>query len=269
MDSTFGGEYHTAFKGNGIEFDEVRPYQLGDDVKRIDWNVTARNNQAFVKVFREERELSLTLLVDISRSHDFGQGDFSKRKVGIEVAAVLAFSALKNHDKIGLITCSEHIEQYFPPRKGRKYVLKLIRNLLISEPKFSGTNLVKGLNFLMRVLKQRGIVVVVSDFLDQNFQTALLRLNKNQDIVLVHLYHPGESLVGLSGMFPVRDLETQQRNWLPLGRKSGVGKRSNHLEAKRKKLSDFCGKYKMGYVPIDCTQDFVPVLERFFKQRSR
>lgn len=268
VDSTFGGEYHTAFKGNGIEFDEVRPYQLGDDVKRIDWNVTARSNQAFVKVFREERELSLTILFDISRSHDFGKGEYSKRKVGTEVAAVLAFSALRNNDKVGLITCSEHIEHYFPPRKGKKYVLKLIRNLLVLEPRFAGTNLIKGLNFLMRVLKQRGIVVLISDFLDEGFFTALTRLNKNQDVVLIHLYHPDEALPGLSGVFPVSDLESQHKSWIRLKKNSGGRKQGQLLTAGRKELSDFCGKHKMGYVPIDTTQDYVPVLERFFQQRK-
>ncbi len=265
VDTTFAGEYHSAFKGRGLEFDEVRPYQVGDDVKSIDWNVTARTGQAFVKVFREERELVLSILFDISGSNDFGQGRQSKRQVGTEIAAVLAFSALKNNDKIGLSTFTDQVEQYFPPQKGRKHILRLIRTLLTTAPQHKHTDLTSGVNFLMKVLKQQGIVVIISDFLDKGYKTALSRLNKKQEVILVHLFHPDETLPGISGTVPIRDLEKGKLSWVHIRPKQHKPTMQDFFHRNQKELKSFCGRNRIGYLAIDTTQDFVPVLAYYFR----
>ena len=266
VDSTFAGEYHTAFKGRGLEFDEVRPYQVGDDVKNIDWNVTARAGQAFVKVYREERELVLSILFDISGSNDFGQGKHSKRQVGTEIASVLAFSALKNNDKVGLTTFTDQVEHYFPAQKGRKHVLKLIRTLLTASPQRRHTDLVSGINFLMKVLKQQGIVVVISDFLDTHFQQALLRLNQKQEVICIHLFHPGESLRQINGMIPLRDLEEGKVSWVRIPKAAKNGAFQTDFAARKESLTAFCGKNRMGYIAVDTTQGYVSALEQYFQK---
>ena len=266
VDTTFAGEYHTAFKGKGLEFDEVRPYQVGDDVKNIDWNVTARTGQAFVKVFREERELVLSILFDISGSNDFGQGKHSKRQVGTEIASILAFSALKNNDKVGLTTFTDQVEHYFPAQKGRKHVLKLISTLLTASPQRRSTDLVSGINFLMKVLKQQGIVVVISDFIDTNFQQALLRLNQKQEVICIHLFHPGESLRHISGLIPLQDLEAGHQSWVRIPRIDKNGSIARDFSARKEALTAFCGKNRMGYIPVDTTQGYVGVLEHYFQK---
>lgn len=266
VDSTFAGEYHTAFKGRGLEFDEVRPYQVGDDVKNIDWNVTARAGQAFVKVYREERELVLSILFDISGSNDFGQGKHAKRQVGTEIASVLAFSALKNNDKVGLTTVTDQVEHYFPAQKGRKHVLKLIRTLLSTSPQRRYTDLVSGINFLMKVLKQQGIVVVISDFLDDHFHQALLRLNKKQEVICIHLYHPGESLEHIKGLIPLRDLEKGNLSWVHLSPTARNGSFQEEVTARKESLTAFCGRNRMGYIPVDTTQGYVAALEQYFQK---
>ena len=265
VDTTFAGEYHTAFKGRGLEFDEVRPYQVGDDVKSIDWNVTARTGQAFVKVFREERELVLSILFDISGSNDFGQGAQSKRQVGTEIAAVLAFSALKNNDKIGLTTFTNQVEQHFPPQKGRKHILRLIRTLLTTAPQHKHTDLASGVNFLMKVLKQQGIVVIISDFLDKGYKTALSRLNKKQEVILVHLFHPDETLPGISGTVPIRDLEKGKLSWVYIRPKQLKSTMQDFFYQNQDELKSFCGRNRLGYLAINVTQDFVPILEHYFR----
>src|SRR5262245_14492569 len=192
VEDLLGGEYHSVFKGAGIAFEEVREYQPGDDVRAIDWNVTARMGHPFIKRFVEERELTVMLLVDASGSQKFGSRRQSKRDVAGELAAILAFSAIANNDKVGLMVFSDQVEKYVPPRKGVRHVLRLIRDVLFFEPERSGTCLRAALDYLNRVLRRRAIVFLLSDFLDTDFDKALKRTGRRHDLVLVDIADPRE-----------------------------------------------------------------------------
>ena len=191
-DHIFGGEYHSTFKGRGMTFSEVRPYQFGDDIRNIDWNVTARYNEPFVKVFEEERELTLMLMVDVSGSELFGTKEEFKSEIITEIAATLAFSALQNNDKTGLILFSDQIELYIPPKKGKSHVLRIIRELLEFQPKSFKTNIGEALQFLSRVMKKRAIVFMLSDFMDTGYEKPIQIAAKKHDITGVRVYDAKE-----------------------------------------------------------------------------
>lgn len=210
VDNTFAGEYQTAFKGQGLEFDEVRPYQYGDDIRTIDWNVTAKTGEVFIKKFREEREQTLFVLFDISGSGDFGPAEENKRLIGTEIAAILAFSALKNNDKIGLATFSDEIEKYYKPNKGRKHILKLVRGLLTHTNKSEKTKLAMALDFVRHTLRRRSILLIISDFLDKDYEQSLKQLGKRHEVILIRLFHPNELFSMGSGIIPVIDIETRR-----------------------------------------------------------
>ena len=233
VSETLGGQYHSVFKGQGMNFEEVREYQPGDEVRSIDWNVTARMNHPFVKKFVEERELTLMLIVDLSGSGLFGSGDQAKRELAAEIASVLAFSAIRNNDKVGLILFTDEIEKYMPPRKGRKHVLRVIREILFYEPKRKGTNINTALQFLSRVTSHKAIAVVISDFLDESSpagkgaagtrrgpvsaggsmmamgcQAALRQANRRHDVVAVHIADKFELELPALGRLILEDAET-------------------------------------------------------------
>lgn len=207
-DHIFGGEYHSAFKGRGMTFSEVRQYQFGDDVRTIDWNVTARYNEPFVKVFEEERELTMMLMVDVSGSENFGTQEVTKRDILTEIAATLAFSAMQNNDKVGLIFFSDQIELFIPPKKGRSHVLRIIRELLEFTPVHSKTNISEALAYLTRVLKKKAIVFLLSDFLDDQYDRSLKVAAGKHDITGIRLYDRGEQQIPNLGVIPVKDPET-------------------------------------------------------------
>ncbi len=224
VNETLGGQYHSVFKGQGMNFEEVREYQPGDEVRTIDWNVTARMNHPFVKKFVEERELTLMLVVDASGSGLFGSGDQSKRELAAEIASVLAFSAIRNNDKVGLILFTDEVEKYMPPKKGRRHVLRVIREILFFEPKLRGTNLNGALDFLNRVTAHRAITVVISDFLEPaeiddarrsgqragvpSLSTALRQANRRHDVVAVQIIDPHETELPALGRLILQDAET-------------------------------------------------------------
>lgn len=208
VDEMLAGTWHSAFKGRGIEFEEVRPYQIGDDVRAIDWNVTARSDQPFVKLFREERELAVMLLVDMSGSQNFGTGDQTKRELVAELGATLAMSAIKNNDKVGLTLFTDEIEKCIPPRKGSRHVLRLIRELLYCEPVGTGTDIKKALEHLNRTAKRRTVVFLVSDFLDAGFESALKVARRKNDIIPVVVSDPRESEMPDVGLVRLQDAET-------------------------------------------------------------
>jgi uncharacterized protein (DUF58 family) len=233
VSETLGGQYHSVFKGQGMNFEEVREYQPGDEVRSIDWNVTARMNHPFVKKFVEERELTLMLIVDLSGSGLFGSGDQAKRELAAEIASVLAFSAIRNNDKVGLILFTDEVEKYMPPKKGRRYVLRVIREILFYEPKRKGTNLNTALQFLSRVTAHKAIAVVISDFLDESSpakasaggarrgpasaggsmmsmgcQAALRQANRRHDVVAVHIADRHELELPALGRLILEDAET-------------------------------------------------------------
>ncbi|RMG24999.1 MAG: DUF58 domain-containing protein [Bacteroidetes bacterium] len=269
VETTFAGEYHSAFKGQGLEFDEVRPYQYGDDIRSIDWNVTAKTGEVYIKQFREEREQTLFVLFDVSGSEDFGPGQENKLLIGTEIAAILAFSALKNNDKIGLLTFSDQVERFFKPQKGRKHVLKVVRTLLTHEHEHDQTNIQLALDYVKRTLKRHGILIVISDFLDQGFERSLIHLNKKHEVILIRLFHPNERFQMGAGTIPVLDIETGRRRWLNAG---DIGYRkllNENFEEIDQRLQRLCRRYRMGYIPVNTREDYFPVLERYFRQRNR
>lgn len=208
VEDLLGGDYKSVFKGAGIAFDEVREYQVGDDVRTIDWNVTARMGHPFVKRFIEERELTVFILIDCSRSQLFSTQDKQKRDVAAEIAALLAFCAISNNDKVGLIACSDRIEKYVPPRKGTRHVLRLIRDILFFEPQHTGTCLRAGLDFLNKVLHRRAIVFLFSDFLDTGYEKAMQRTGKRHDLIALALSDPRERSLPPVGLLELEDAET-------------------------------------------------------------
>ncbi|MBN1398133.1 MAG: DUF58 domain-containing protein [Bacteroidetes bacterium] len=208
VNQVFSGEYHSVFKGRGMEFSEVREYQYGDDMRMIDWNVTARLNHPFVKIFEEERELTVMLVVDMSGSQFFGSQSALKRDIALELSAILAFSAMKNNDKVGLILFTDRIEKFVPPRKGRGHVLRIVRELLSFEPTRSSTSIRTALEYLNHVQKKRGIVFVISDFMDRDYEAALRIAGRKHDLIGVVLQDPRENELPNIGLVNLRDAET-------------------------------------------------------------
>ncbi|MFA6570517.1 MAG: DUF58 domain-containing protein, partial [Bacteroidota bacterium] len=223
----FSGEYHSAFKGRGMAFSEVRSYQYGDDIRSIDWNVTARLNHPYIKIFEEERELTVILLVDVSGSESFGTKVQFKRDLITELCAVLAFSALQNNDKIGMIFFSDKIEKFIPPKKGRTHVLRIIRELLEFEPENKKTDISGALQYLFNVIKKRSIIFVLSDFLSQDFESALKISSKKHDTVAVQVYDNREQDILNLGLVQIEDAESGESFWVDTSVKSV---RDNYLK---------------------------------------
>jgi uncharacterized protein (DUF58 family) len=267
VEDVFGGEYHSAFKGRGIEFAEVRPYQIGDDIRSIDWNVSARTGETYVKLYEEEREQTLMLVVDVSRSGDFGSQDKLKREVAAEVCAVVAFSAVQNGDKVGLLLFSDRVERFVPPKKGRRHVLRLIRDLFVVEPEGTGTDLAAALDRTLRLLRRRSIVLLVSDFLDAGYERPLRALGLRHDTVAVHLRDPREEELPPIGLVDLTDAETGET--VPVDARTPDARRA-FAEAARarhaattRRLDDA----RVGVVPLRTDADYVEPLIHFFRQR--
>ncbi|MBR9845233.1 MAG: DUF58 domain-containing protein [Algicola sp.] len=266
-DHIFGGEYHSTFKGRGMTFSEVRQYQFGDDVRNIDWNVTARYNEPYVKVFEEERELTMMLMVDISGSKLFGTVDQFKNEIATEIAATLAFSATQNNDKIGLILFSDEIELYIPPKKGRSHVLRIIRELIEFEPKSKRTNISEALKFLSNVMKKKAIVFVLSDFIADDYsQTLKIAANKH-DITGIRIYDKHEESIPNLGMVQMEDEESGELVLVNTGSKKI---RANYSNYYHEKVEVFKTAFtKSGAGTIDCRVDesYVKKLLGYFKTR--
>jgi uncharacterized protein (DUF58 family) len=211
VEDLLGGEYHSIFKGMGIAFEEVREYQPGDDIRTIDWNVTARMGHPFIKRFVEERELTVLLAVDCSASNLFGTQFQQKREVAAELAAILAFSAIRNNDKVGLVQFTDRVERFVPPRKGTRHVLRLIRDVLFFQPARRGTSIKEGLDYLNRVLHRRAIVFLLSDFLDQGYERAFKRTSRRHDLVAIRIGDPREEEMPAVGLLELEDAETGGR----------------------------------------------------------
>lgn len=269
VDSTFAGEYHSAFKGQGLEFDEVRPYMYGDDIRSIDWNVTAKTGQVYIKQFREEREQTLFVLFDVSGSGDFGPDEENKRLIGMEIASILSFSALKNNDKIGLATFSDQIEKYYKPNKGRKHILKIVRGVLSYGNKSEQTDINFALEFIQHTLKRRSILIIISDFLDRDYEATLIQLSRKHEVILIRLFHPNEVFQTGSGTIPVIDIESNRQRWLNAG---DVGYRrllNESFDQIEERLQEICNRNKIGYLSVNTKEDYIPVLEKYFKERNQ
>ena len=211
----FSGEYHSAFKGRGMAFSEVREYQHGDEIRTIDWNVTARFNHPYVKIFEEEREMTVMLLVDVSGSKEFGTQEKSKQELATEICAVLAFSAIQNNDKVGVIFFSDIVEKFIPPKKGKSHILMIIRDLIDFEPKSKGTDIGLALKFFTNVIKKRSTSFLISDFVDNKpYEDALKIANKKHDLIALHIYDKAEEDLPNLGLIPLLDAETNQLKWV-------------------------------------------------------
>lgn len=267
-DHIFGGEYHSTFKGRGMTFSEVRQYQFGDDVRNIDWNVTARYNEPFVKVFEEERELTMMLMVDVSGSEFFGTETQFKNEIITEIAATLAFSATQNNDKIGLLLFSDTIELYIPPKKGRSHVLRIIRELIEFEPKSKETNFAEALKFLSNVMKKKAIVFVLSDFITDAYQHTLKIAAGRHDVTGIRIYDKHEETIPNLGVVQMQDEETGD---LMLVNTASKKVRTNYAKYYKDRVDYFKESFnKSGAGAIDCRVDesYVKKLLGYFKRRG-
>jgi uncharacterized protein (DUF58 family) len=267
-DHIFGGEYHSTFKGRGMTFSEVRQYQFGDDVRNIDWNVTARYNEPFIKVFEEERELTMMLMVDISGSELFGTDLQFKNEIITEIAATLAFSATQNNDKIGLILFSDVVELYIPPKKGRSHVLRIIRELIEFHPKSKKTNIAEALKFLSNVMKKKAIVFVLSDFMADDYKQTMKIASRKHDVTGIRVYDKREESIPNLGMVQMQDEETGE---LLLVNTSSKKVRFNYEKFYHEKVVYFKESFtKSGAGVIDCRIDesYVKKLLGYFKTRG-
>lgn len=265
----FSGEYQSAFKGRGMSFSEVRAYQYGDDVRNIDWNVTARTGEPYIKTFEEERELTVMLLVDISRSNFFGTVTQMKNELITEICAVLAFSATTNNDKVGLLLFSDRIEKYIPPKKGKSHILRIIRELLETEPEGKGTDLGVALDYFNNMVKKRSICFLLSDFLTTGYERALAVAARRHDLIGMHLYDPRERELPDMGLVFARDAESGQSSWLDTGSKRIRQRYADRYEAQQAYFRDAFRKSRADVMSIETTQDYVREMRRFFESRSR
>jgi uncharacterized protein (DUF58 family) len=277
VNDSLAGSYHSVFKGRGMDFDEVREYTPGDEVRTIDWNVTARAGRPFVKKFTEERELTIFLLVDISASGNFGSGAASKRDLAAELASVLAFSAIRNSDKVGLLLYTDRVERYLPPKKGRRHVLRVVRDILYHTPEAIGTDTVKALDVANRLLHRRAIVFLISDFetpreplaVRAELRRAMRRTNRRHDLVAVHVEDPREKELPNVGIIALEDAESGEVIELDTA-SSAVRKRFKELSAERahRLVNDFRSE-GIDTLQLQTGTPYMPALQRFFKTRVR
>lgn len=265
----FAGQYHSAFKGKGMSFSEVREYQYGDDVRDIDWNVTARYNKPFVKVFEEERELTVMLLIDVSNSLDFGTVKQLKKDMVTEIAATLAFSAIQNNDKIGVIFFSDRIEKFIPPKKGRKHILYIIRELLDFKPESKRTDIKIAVEYLTNVIKKRCATFMISDFIDENdFRNALTIANRKHDIVAIQVYDRRMAELPDVGLMKVRDAETGHEQWIDTSSRALRRAHNDWWIQRQGVLNETFTKSNVDSVSIRTDQDYVKSLLNLFAKRN-
>ncbi len=267
-DHIFSGEYHSSFKGRGMTFSEVRQYQFGDDIRSIDWNVTARYNEPFVKVFEEERELTMMLLVDVSASEYFGTTDLFKRDIITEISATLAFSAIQNNDKVGLMLFSDEVELFIPPKKGKSHVLRIIRELIEFKPKSKKTDIAYALRYLSQVMKKKAIVFLLSDFMDRGYENPLKIAAKKHDITGIRIFDQYETELPKLGMVPMLDVESDEVVLVNTNLKS-VRKsyRANYLEQVDYFENTF-SKSGAGTISSRVDESYVKKLLGYFKRRN-
>jgi uncharacterized protein (DUF58 family) len=269
VNDVFSGEYHSVFKGRGMEFSEVREYQIGDDVRTIDWNVSARMDHPYVKVFEEERELTVMLLVDVSSSGNFGTSSQMKGEIAAELCAVLAFSAIKNNDKVGLIIFSDKIEKFIPPRKGKQHVLRVIREILFFKPEDSQTNLNVALEYLIKVIRRRSIVFLISDFLTEDYEKALQITNKKHDVIAIDIIDQREVELPNIGFIELEDAETGETVLVDTSNaqvRSGFFSKSESTRLQREKFFKSIG---VDNINIYTDQSYVEPITRFFRMRAK
>ncbi|PKQ64444.1 hypothetical protein BZG02_06445 [Labilibaculum filiforme] len=264
----FAGEYHSAFKGRGMTFSEVREYQYGDDIRNIDWNVTARYNQPYVKLFEEERELTVMLLIDVSGSREFGTISKLKKNQITEIAAVLAFSAIQNNDKIGVIFFSDRIEKFIPPKKGKSHILRIIRELIDLKPEHRKTDINNALRYLTQVIKKRCTTFVISDFIDDDFENALTIANKKHDLVALKIFDKREQEIPSIGLIKIKDAESGEYSWIDTSNKKVRENYAKWWADNDNLLTETFKKSGVDVANIRTDQDYVRSLIALFKRRG-
>ena len=265
----FAGEYNTAFKGKGMAFSEVREYQPGDDIRSIDWNVTARYNAPFVKVFEEEREMTVMMLIDVSGSGDFGTSEQFKRELSTEIAAILAFSAIKNNDKVGVIFFTDKVEKFIPPKKGKSHILRIIREVLAFKPSSKGTDISRALEYFNSVIKKRSICFILSDFVSPKFDKPLKIASKRHDLVGLRIHDKREDSIPNVGLVPFQDSETEEVIFVDT---SNIQVREDFLKSRIEKINKIKKLFPASgadLINITTGTDYVKPLMNFFKTRGR
>jgi len=265
----FAGQYHSAFKGRGMIFSEVREYQYGDDVRDIDWKVTARYNRPYVKVYEEERELTVMLIIDVSRSLTFGSSTMIKQDMVAEIAATLAFSAILNNDKIGVIFFSEEVEKFIPPRKGSKHILYIIREILGFKPKNKGTEISVALRYLTNAIKKRCTAFLISDFIDPDDYKQSLRIaNRKHDVVAIQVYDKLSTNLKPIGLMKVKDPETEEETWIDTSSQKVRSEYSTWWNKRQEEMHDAFRQSGVDYISVSTDDDYVKSLLQLFQQRS-
>jgi len=264
----FSGEYHSVFKGRGMAFSEVREYQFGDDIRSIDWNVTARFNHPFVKIFEEERELTVMLLIDVSGSNLFGTHGQLKQEVVTEIAATLSFSAIQNNDKVGVIFFSDKIEKFIPPKKGSSHILRIIRELIDFKAENSGTNIAEALRYLTNVIKKRATSFLISDFMDKGFEKAVQIANHKHDLIAIRVTDQREKTMPNVGMVRMLDAETGKQMWVDTGSAAVRRQLSRWAELKGRELDTLFSKLGIDMVKVYTGEDYVKPLMNMFRKRE-
>ncbi|TFB11935.1 DUF58 domain-containing protein [Candidatus Marinimicrobia bacterium MT.SAG.3] len=269
VNEIFSGEYHTVFKGRGMEFAEVREYVPGDDIRLIDWNVSARTGSPFVKVFSEERELSMMLVVDMSRSGTFGTSYRMKDEVAIEICALLAFSAMKNNDKVGLLIFTDRVEKFIPPRKGRQHVLRVLREIVYHEPENKGTNMNTALEYLLRVIRRNSVVFILSDFMDDGFQKSLRVVSSKHDVIAIKVTDKLEMQLPDAGLISLVDAETGENVVVDTSDEKIRNSYSALRQAQQEGLEKMFKKINLDYINIKTGESYVEPLYKFFRKRAK
>lgn len=269
VNDLFGGEYHSVFKGQGIEFADVREYVPGDDIRTIDWNVTARSQHPFVKKFVEERELTVMFLVDMSGSQYFGSGARLKAEVAAEITALLAFSAVRNHDKTGLCIATDQVEKFIPPKKGKRNVLRVVREILYYKPKRKGTHLSSALEYLHNTLTRTAIIFLVSDFLDKDYEKSLRVLNRHHDVIAIHLKDRREMELPNVGLLRIQDPETGRSSLVDTSQGSLRSAYHERIHKNEEALDDFLKSQGIDKISISADQSYIEPIMKFFKLRER
>ena len=268
VNDIFGGEYHSAFKGKGMEFAEVREYVPGDDIRDIDWNVTARTGKPFIKKFDEERELTVMLMIDVSASGFYGTGDTLKSDLMVELSSVLSFSAIKNNDKVGLILFSDKIEKFIPPQKGKSHVMRIIRELIFYKAEDQKTDISQAIEFVQKVIKRKSVIFLLSDYLDSSFHKPLCHLNNRHDVVSIKFDDPSELHMPNLGMIKIHDSENQKSVWVDTSSNTIRNIMKTSILDADKSLKQFFNKNKIDFIPINTSNGYIEPLVSFFTHRT-
>jgi uncharacterized protein (DUF58 family) len=269
VNEIMSGEYHAVFKGRGMNFAEVREYQLGDDVRAIDWNVSARMGHPYIKLFEEERELLVMLLCDVSSSSHFGSGSSMKVEMATEMAAVLAFSAIKNNDKVGLLLFTDKVEKYIAPRKGKTHILRILRELLTFEPQRQGTDIRGALEYMNSVVKKKAIAFLISDFIDEGYEKAMRIVGRKHDLTAVHVSDPREHLLPNVGMVRLHDAESGLPMWVDTSSARVRSQLDVRFRAWQQSVKSQCQRSGVDYLPLTTDVDYVRPLIQFFRRREQ